>query len=100
MSYRRVDVGEFAAAARDGAQVLDVSSPAEWESGRVPGAVLCCLPDLVASAPPELRRDRPVWVACTSGYRASIAAGLLERHGFTPVVLSQGGIPDVVDQLS
>jgi glyoxylase-like metal-dependent hydrolase (beta-lactamase superfamily II)/rhodanese-related sulfurtransferase len=96
VSYREVGVDEFARAARAGAQVLDVRSPAEWDSEHIPGSVLRYLPDLVTGAPLGLRPEQPVWVACASGYRATIAASLLERHGFTPVVLTDAGIPDVL----
>ena len=51
------------------------------------------------SAPAELRTGESVWVACASGYRASIAAGLLERGGYRPVVLVNGGVTDVLDRL-
>jgi len=39
-------------------------------------------------------------VVCASGFRASIAAGLLERRGYRPVVLADGGVGDVVRHLS
>ena len=61
--------------------VLDVRSPQEWEGGHVPGARHVFLPELpqqLASLP----RERPVAVYCDSGYRASIAASLLQAHGF------------------
>ncbi len=98
-SYRQVGKREFTAAIGAGAQALDVRSPAEWASERIPGSFHGYVPDLVAAAPPGLRRDQPVWTACASGYRATIAAGLLERHGYEPVVLSEGGIPDVIERL-
>ncbi|MGH8932292.1 MAG: MBL fold metallo-hydrolase [Egibacteraceae bacterium] len=98
-SYRQVGTREFTAAVRAGAQVLDVRSPAEWASGRIPGSVHGYVPDLAAGVPEALRQDEPVWTACASGYRATIAASLLERHGFEPVVLSDGGIPDVIERL-
>ena len=46
--------------------------------------------------PIELRADKPVWVLCASGFRASIAASLLERHGYRAVVLAHGGVADVL----
>lgn len=99
-SYRTVNVDEFVEAVKSGAarQVLDVRSPAEVEAGSVPGAAHHYLPDLRDGPPRELRTHEPVWVACASGYRASIAAGLLEHGGYRPVVLAQGGIIDVIDR--
>ena len=100
-SYQAVDVPAFADAVASGraSQVLDVRSPAEWEAGHLPGSVHRYVPDLAAGVPPELSRDDEVWVACGSGYRATIAAGLLLREGFRPVVLSRGGVPDVLRRL-
>jgi rhodanese-related sulfurtransferase len=53
----------------------------------------------VGGVPDELRADKPVWVLCVSGFRASIAASLLERHGYRAVVLAHGGVSDVLDRL-
>jgi rhodanese-related sulfurtransferase len=49
--------------------------------------------------PSDFDSARPVWVACASGFRATIAAGLLERAGYRPVVLASGGVPDVMRRL-
>jgi hydroxyacylglutathione hydrolase len=101
-SFRTVDVGTFAKAVQNGQapQVLDVRSPAEWQAGHLLGSVHHYLPGLAAAIPEEITADRDVWVACASGYRASIAAGLLERAGYRPVVLHGGGIGDVLAALS
>ena len=40
----------------------------------------------------DLPRDRKVVIHCASGYRASIAASLLERHGLTDLADLVGGI--------
>jgi hypothetical protein len=37
-----------------------------------------------------------VWIACGAGYRATIAASMLEQQGYQPIVLSPGGVPDVL----
>jgi hydroxyacylglutathione hydrolase len=101
-SFRTVDAAAFAKAVQHGqaAQVLDVRSPAEWQAGHLLGSVHHYLPDLTAAKPEGITADRDVWVACASGYRASIAAGLLERAGYRPVVLLGGGIGDVLAALS
>ena len=78
------------------AQLLDVRAPNEWDDGHVPASVHRYLPDLVAGVPDDLHPARPVWIGCASGHRASIAAGLLERHGLQPVVVTNGGIPDLL----
>lgn len=100
-SFETVDARAFAEAVATGAasQVLDVRTPAEWESGHIPGSVHRFAPELAELAPAELPASDNVWVACASGFRASIAAGLLERHGHRPVVLLEGGIPEVLQHL-
>lgn len=59
--------------------VLDVRRRAEWVDGHVSGAVRIPLHDLPARIP-----DVPpgqVWVHCASGFRATIAASLLQAAG-------------------
>ena len=68
----------------DELQVLDVRAPQEWEDGHVPGARHVYVADMrtgLAGAE-RLDRERPVAVYCASGYRASIATSILQRHGF------------------
>jgi rhodanese-related sulfurtransferase len=100
-----VTVKEFAEAVRGGvaSPVLDVRSPAEWEDAHLAGShhrYVPDLPDLNGGESIGLTKDEAVWVACASGYRATIAAGLLERAGFQPIVLARGGMPDVLRLLA
>jgi rhodanese-related sulfurtransferase/glyoxylase-like metal-dependent hydrolase (beta-lactamase superfamily II) len=96
-SYALVDADAFAAAIVAGTadQVLDVRSPSEWRAGSIPGANWRYVPDLLDGAPTTFDTSQPVWVLCASGFRASIAAGLLQRLGYQPVVLADGGVADV-----
>jgi hydroxyacylglutathione hydrolase len=71
--------------ARDsGAVVLDVRRNGEWSQSHVDGAVHIPLHELPARIG-ELPGG-PVWVHCQAGYRASVAASLLDAAGL-PVVL-------------
>lgn len=99
-SFRIVDADHYAGAAASGAQLLDVRAPNEWDHEVVEGSVLSYLPDLADETPPALDPSRPVWIACGSGFRASIAAGILQERGYEPVVLVDGGIHDVLKRLS
>jgi glyoxylase-like metal-dependent hydrolase (beta-lactamase superfamily II)/rhodanese-related sulfurtransferase len=99
-SFRLVDTAEFAEAVAAGAQVIDVRAPDEWEEGVVDGAVLCHLPDLARETPVALDASRPVWVLCGTGFRSSIAGGILESRGFEPVVLWDAGATDVLRHAS
>jgi hydroxyacylglutathione hydrolase len=74
----------------DTLHVLDVRQPAEWEAGHIPGAqhlTGAALPDRLEDVPD----DRPVLTVCGSGYRSSVAASLLRRHGHERVVNLTGG---------
>ncbi len=67
-------------------QVLDARAPDEWEQGHIPGAVHHYAADLRDDGElAELARDEPLTVYCDSGYRASIAASLLQARGFADV---------------
>jgi hydroxyacylglutathione hydrolase len=69
---------------RDGLQVLDVRSPDEWKSGHIPGAVHHYVAEL-NGGPADLDKGRPVVTYCASGYRASLAASVLQQQGFKDV---------------
>ncbi len=77
-------------------QVLDVRSPGDWEIGHLEGSIHRYTPDLAAGLPPGLDIDRDVWVTCASGFRALAASTYLERAGFRPVVVTEGGVPDIL----
>jgi hydroxyacylglutathione hydrolase len=98
--FRTVDVDEYAEAARSDAQLLDVRAPNEWDTGIVEGSVLSYLPDLADTTPSGLDSSRPAWIACGSGYRAAIAAGVLQVRGFEPVVLIDDGAADVLQRMA
>lgn len=76
-------------------QTLDVRDA--WERAIQPldGAVEIFLPEIDETTAKRLDRTRPVGVVCQSGYRASIAGSLLKRLGYEPVVLANGGVPDL-----
>ena len=76
----------------DGAPVLiDVRAPRERDQKRIPGSLSIPLNHL-AERTSELPDDRPLLVYCAGGYRSSIAASLLQRHGFKHVGEIAGGI--------
>jgi rhodanese-related sulfurtransferase len=72
-------------------QLIDVRTPPEWRAGRIDGSLnlpLNRLPDLLEG----LARDRTLLVHCAGGYRSSIAASLLRRHGFSQLTELAGGL--------
>jgi rhodanese-related sulfurtransferase len=83
------DVRALAAARADGAVVIDVREPGEYEAGHVPGARLIPLGELPARAG-ELPRSRRVYVICASGNRSAPAAEWLARAGWNAVSVAGG----------
>ena len=82
----------MAAGPRDAAPLmLDVRAPREREQKRIGGSVGMPLNHL-GERLSELPTDRPILVYCAGGYRSSIAASLLARHGFRQVSEIAGGI--------
>ena len=98
--FATVSVDGLREAIDQGAQVLDVRAPNEWEQGVIEGATLSYLPDLARETPSGLDRDRPVAVVCGSGFRAGVAAGILESRGYLPLVLAGAGATDVISVTS
>jgi hydroxyacylglutathione hydrolase len=60
--------------------VLDVRQPNEWAQGVIPGSVQLFVGDLPGLVD-ELPKDTEIWTICRSGYRAAIAASLLDAAG-------------------
>ena len=61
--------------------ILDVRADEEWEAGRIPGAIHQYVPHLEENIK-EVPSDKPVATYCGTGYRATIAASILKKHGF------------------
>jgi glyoxylase-like metal-dependent hydrolase (beta-lactamase superfamily II)/rhodanese-related sulfurtransferase len=84
--------------ADDAPLVLDVRRPGEHEAGHVAGVVHVPLQELearvdeVAAARADGGAGRPLAVVCAAGYRSSIAASLLARHGQDDLVNVVGGM--------
>jgi hydroxyacylglutathione hydrolase len=73
--------------------VIDVRQPTEYAEGHVPGSIHLNAGDLPTRLA-ELPRNRPLATICASGYRSSVAAGLLRQAGFREVHAVRGGLPD------
>jgi hydroxyacylglutathione hydrolase len=71
--------------------LVDVRAPGERKQKRIEGSVSIPLNHL-GERLAELPADRPLIVYCGGGYRSSIAASILQRHGFSQVSEIAGGI--------
>ena len=88
--YRSVTPQEAAALVADGAIVVDVREPHEWQSGHAPKArhiPLAALPSRMR----ELPERRTLVTMCHSGMRSARAAAMLARSG-REVVNLRGGM--------
>ncbi len=90
-SFERVTFDDLAARRRDAADgggplVLDVRRDDERAGGWVAGSQHVPLHALLGRLD-EVPADQPVWVHCAAGYRASIAAGVLDRAGRDVVLI-------------
>lgn len=87
--YRSVSAAQAATLAADGAILLDVREPHEWQAGHAPRArhiPLSQVPRRAAELPP----GRAVVTVCRSGARSARAAALLARDGREVCNLSGG----------
>jgi len=76
-----VTVSDLKSAMAEGAFVLDVREPVEYDAGHVPGAALMPL----ATVPlkhSDLPKDQPVYIICQTGGRSFTAATWLAQQGY------------------
>jgi hydroxyacylglutathione hydrolase len=72
--------------------VLDVRRPSEFERGHIAGALHIPYGELPQRLG-ELPRDRPIATICKAGARSGLAASILQREGFDPVLhVARGGV--------
>ncbi len=89
---REVDTAGAEAAIAEGAVVLDVREPDEYEQGALPGAVHIARGNLESQVENRIvDRVAPVVVHCAGGTRSAFAAETLGQLGYTNVVSMAGG---------
>jgi glyoxylase-like metal-dependent hydrolase (beta-lactamase superfamily II) len=71
-------------------QFIDVRRPAEYRAGHAPAALNAPLSELSQSCA-QFNRQQATAVICQGGYRSSLAASLLARHGFQKLFNVVGG---------
>lgn len=89
MSVPEIDVHELARLREEGAALLDVRNPDEWEEVRVPGVPLIPLPEL-ADRTDEVPPGDPLYVICAAGGRSAKAAEHLRSLGVDAVNVAGG----------
>jgi rhodanese-related sulfurtransferase len=75
---------DLRAMAKNGAQIIDVRTKGEFQSGHIRGAVNIPLNELQKNLS-KLKKEKPVITCCASGMRSGSAKNLLRSNGFTEV---------------
>ena len=91
VSPEEISVAEAYQMREDGAFVLDVREPDEWEAGHIPGATLIPLGQLSARIS-EVPQGVDIVVVCRSGNRSYDAAAILLEAGYEQVFSMAGGV--------
>lgn len=69
---------------KNGAQIIDVRTPAEYKGGHIKGSKNIPLQSLQQNLV-KLNKTKPVITCCASGARSSAAKSVLQNNGFTEV---------------
>lgn len=95
MTINEIDVDQLATVLESGAEatvtLIDVRMPDEFESERVPGAVLIPLPELPDHVD-EIPTGGVVYVICRSGNRSMTACEFLSSRGLETCNIAGGTI--------
>ncbi len=86
-----ISVDEAAAKRDEGAFILDVRQPEEWQEYHVPGSTLIPL-DQLASRLDEVPEDQEIVVVCRSGNRSQEGRDILRNANFSSVTSMAGGL--------
>jgi len=82
---------DYHALLKKGAQIIDVRSPGEYQSGHIKGSVNIPL-DVIGKQLSKIKKDKPVITCCASGMRSASAKQILKSSGFTEVYNGGGWI--------
>ena len=90
-----IDIATAAQAVAQGVTLIDIREPAEFEAGRLAGAVSIprgVLEFKTVDHPALASKDSRIVIYCRSGGRASLSALNLQRLGYTNIESIAGGI--------
>jgi rhodanese-related sulfurtransferase len=86
-----IEIDQLADRLADGAPLLDVRRPDEYEEFHVPGARLIPLDEFIDRLD-EVPTDRTVYVICRTGSRSAKAAEFLVANGYDAVNVTGGSL--------
>lgn len=89
----QINVNQAYQMRQEGAFILDVREPSEWNEKHIPDSTLIPLGEL-SSRVDELPKDQEIVVICRSGNRSQTGRDILLNAGFENVTSMAGGIND------
>ena len=75
---------DFKELMKNGAQIIDVRTKAEYQQGHVKGSINIPLNNL-SNHYSKLKKDKPIITCCASGMRSAQGKSILKANGFTEV---------------
>jgi len=75
---------DFAALVKNGASIIDVRTPGEYQTGHIKGSINIPLQSLNSNIA-RIKKDKPVITCCASGMRSASAKSILLSNGFAEV---------------
>lgn len=75
---------DYSILVKNGAQIMDVRTRAEYSGGHLKGSMNIPLQELDKNIK-KLKKDKPVILCCASGMRSASAKGIFIRNGFKEV---------------
>lgn len=75
---------DFSALMKNGAVIIDVRTPGEYQSGHIKNSVNIPL-NVLQSQLPKIKKDKPVITCCASGMRSASAKNILKSSGYAEV---------------
>ena len=69
---------------KEGAQIIDVRTPVEFNSGHIKGSINIPLQNIQNNLS-KIKRDKPVITCCASGMRSASAKSILKSNGYKHV---------------
>lgn len=72
---------DFSALISDGATIIDVRTPGEYQGGHIKGSINIPL-DKLGGQLKKINKDKPVITCCASGMRSASAKRILQENGY------------------
>jgi rhodanese-related sulfurtransferase len=72
---------DFKELLQKGAIIIDVRTPAEFQTGHIPGSINIALEQIGATINSLRLKNKPLIMVCRSGVRSSTATALLKKAG-------------------